>query len=246
MAASKDQAGSQESSQQLVEEAIRLLGQHDSYQAVELIESHEAPLEAIRVYHGMARTLYSRKQVPEMLMIGRAGVQFGLARARNEADLERILELKGAAKALAYDVASNAWPGWNDEGIALTASDLASGRDLARLNLRLAVELKRDSLPQGNAHWLLGAHELAAGKGEQAIACFEQAAAQFQKAGKTEYRLMAEGYRGIARIAGRASAEAGRRELAEAVDALRQLESDDARFFAEQLRSVAKMFASEP
>ena len=41
-------------------------------------------------------------------------------------------------------LSGDSWPGGKDEGIEITASDLAAGIALARQNLRLAKELKRD------------------------------------------------------------------------------------------------------
>ena len=86
-------------------------------------------------------------------------------------------------------LSGDSWPGGKDEGIEITASDLVAGIALARQNLRLAKELKRDDEVFANAHWLLGAHQLAA-----------------------------------------------------AIAALKQIDSDDAKFFAGQLESVGKFF----
>lgn len=225
--------------------AIRTAREEDVFRAMEMIEAHGPPLVVVGLYHQIVRALYSReKNIPLMLMIGRAGVQFGLREARAAKDRMSADELKGAAKALSYDLASNSWPGWNDEGIDLTPSDVANGRDLARLNLRLARELKRGDLPLGNACWLIGAHELSSGEHEKAIASFQDAAAHFTRAEKPDFRLMAEGYVAIARLMSNDAKAEGRRQLDAAVSRLKELGTEDAKFFADQLRSVADFFTS--
>jgi len=69
--------------------------------------------------------------------------------------------LRSTAKGLAYDVGSLTWPGWEEPGIDPTPEDLAFGRECARLNLRLAIELKKPALKISMAYWLVGADALA-------------------------------------------------------------------------------------
>ena len=53
---------------------------------------------------------------------------------------------------------------------------------------------------------------------------------------------MAAGYVGIANRLSPATREQGSQQLAAAIASLKQLGSDDAKFFAGQLESVAKLF----
>src|SRR5579872_5380750 len=103
--------------------------------------------------------LYAHRDVAGMIVFGLAGIRYCLAKSqqRESSDPETSAELKGLAKAMAYNLGANTWPGWDDEGIILGGTDLAIGMHAALLNLRLAHELARGSEVMGNAHWLIGA-----------------------------------------------------------------------------------------
>lgn len=228
-----------------LEKVYALFESGDSYQVFELIESVGQPLEIAAAYHRLLRGIYSRKHdLPRMIMLGQMGIRYCLheaARVGND-DARLAAQLKGMAKTIAYDLAANAWPGFNGPEVAITRSDLLAALDAARLNLRLTGELGRDADVVGNAHWLLGAQYLALGDHTQAIEQFFKSAAQFQQAGKAEYEQMALGYVGITKLAVDKSSVEGKKQLADAVDSLTQIGSDDAKFFARQIEHSAKVF----
>ena len=222
----------------------RILNEGDSFQVIAEIEQQPAK-EAASTYHTLLKQIYSQKRdVARMGLIGRAGIHFCLSEAKKQKDADPKLadELKGLAKSMAYDLAANAWPGWQDEGVVITDTDLAHGLDAARLNLRLARELGRNADILGNAHWLLGAQLLAGGKRPEARAAFQTAAGEFQKAEKTDYEAMARGYALIAQLKNDPADEMARRELANRVQTLRTLGTPDAKFFADQLEKVSAYF----
>lgn len=230
----------------MLEKVVQLSQMSDSFRALQEIHSQGEPLEVAGHHSQLVRDLYGRqKDVPLMVMIGRAGVQYCLSEAerRERDDVELANRLRGMAKTIAYNVSVNCWPAWEDEGISITASDLRAGFDLAKLNLRLAMELKRPADKVAHAYWLLGAHQLAAGEAQEAIESFRAATAHYQEAGQPDGEQMAAGYAGIAKLTMMESADAGRQQLTAAVEALRRIDTDDARFYAQQLESVAKYFA---
>lgn len=229
------------------DEAARLLREQDSFAAVQFIQQQGTPQEVMTLYGDITQWLYGeQKDVAGMIALSRAGIQYGLTEAeRCAADQPDVASsLRGTAKALAFNLASNTWPGWNDEGITLTASDRRIGLDAARLNLRLAVELKRDHLPLCNAHWVIGAHHLADGRYDDARAAFNTAAEHARLAMNAEFEAMCNGYGAMAAILQEPDDSSHRQTFDESVGALRKLDTDDSRFFADQLESVLRLFSS--
>lgn len=226
----------------VLKKSIAIAEKEDVSAATAYLESQGAPLQVAENYSTLVKHLYMPgKDVPRMLLFGRAGIQFALTRAAKSkgATAEK---LKGVAKTIAYNIGSNTWPGWKDEGIKITATDLTVGLDAARLNLRLGIELKRDDFILGNAHWLLGAQLLAAGKHKQALASFRKSTTKFRAAKKTDFTLMAKGYEALTLLA----AEPAEKSRIEAVEAslakLKQAGTDDAKFFAQQIRTAKAVF----
>lgn len=234
-----------QSAPQPVDVVLQVLDQGDLYAACREIEARRAPAEAAELYHVLAQRLYQpRRDVRRMIAVSHFGIHFALSSAeRLEAgDREAAAALRGRAKAIAYDLGANLWPGWQDEGIVLSESDLATGREAARLNLRLAEELGRPPLPRCNAEWLLGAHELAIGASEPARECFTRGRRLAEEAERPEYVRMCEGYAAVARMQAEAEDEGAREDLEKAIESLRTMKTDDSSFFADQLESVRTLF----
>lgn len=229
----------------IAEISRRMQGQ-DSFAAVQYVQQQGAPEDVCALFHKAALARYNdHKDVAGMIALLRAGIQYGLAEAERciDADREQSAELKGAAKAMAYDLGSNTWPGWQDDGVSLTASDRRIGSDAARLNLRLAIELQRDHLPLCNAHWLLGAHQLADDDAPAAAGSFATAAQHAVTAGRPEFESMCHGYSALARYPAGGPGHA-LEHFARSVSELRGMQADDATFFADQLESVRRFFSA--
>ncbi len=229
----------------MLEQVVKLSQEQDTFAAIAAIESQAERRDIVGAYAQLVQDLYyKKKDVPLMLKIGRAGVQYCLGEARRvEADdAESALKLRGVAKMMSFNLSVNCWPAWEDEGVVLTPAEVNSGHDLARLNLRLANELKRAPDKVANAWWLLGAHQLTAGKQDDAVASFENAAKFNGDAKQDDGQWMAKGYAGIAKLTGKDTADQGRKEMETAVAALRKIDTDDSKFYADQLESVAKYF----
>lgn len=226
----------------------QLLTDSDSFAAIQYIEKQGDPKEVIELYLQTALWLYnSPKDVAGMVAISRAGIQYGLTEAERirETDPEMASALRGQAKAMSFNLGANMWPGWRDEGIEITARDQQAGADAARLNLRLAIELERDELPMCNAHWLIGVHYLAAGDHVPATESFDRAVEHARAAEREDFEWMCRGYRRMnARLAERES-ETAKSEFEAAVTHLRQMNTEDAEFFADQIDSVFTFFSGE-
>ena len=163
-----------------------------------------------------------------------------IASAQAAADQRVRTTLIQLAKTASYNLGANTWPGWGDHLDKLGRSEMTAGLDAAKTSLRLVGELGGDVNQQGNAHWLIGAQHLALGDDATALAAFETAADCYRTAGTYEAILLAEGFRALAL----ADRDAARMEFQRAVDALERKGSDDARFFAEQLKTAEKVFST--
>jgi hypothetical protein len=181
----------------LRDEALRIAEQQDSFAAVLFLASQADSLVAAKTFsEAMLFSYWQAKNLPLAVAFGRAGVQFALTAAETlaEPNSELANSLRSTAKALAYNVASFTWPGWNEPGIAVTAADVALGLDAAKTNLRLANELQKGDLPLSRAHWMLGAQQLAAGDFAAATNSFVAAETFAAAANTPTEALLARGF----------------------------------------------------
>lgn len=217
-----------------------LLRTSDRYAAAEWLEQGGEPRVIARRYFAVMSALYWKKHdLPAVLAVAPAGIHFCLSRAKGAPEAEAS-ELRGLAKSMAYDLASFTWPGWNEPGISPSLSDEAIGLDAARLNLRLAIELKRGSDPMFNAHWALGAHQLAAGRFEEAVRSFEQAAETARSAKNRGQELMAAGYALLTKLVAAPNAET---EKAYAANEAALVKEKDGPFFRDQIVTARRVFS---
>ncbi|MEZ6066016.1 MAG: hypothetical protein R3B90_09975 [Planctomycetaceae bacterium] len=228
-----------------LETALKTLDEVDTYAACREIEAAPTAVAACELYHQALKTLYfQRRDLRGMTAVGRAGIHFALSRAQviTSDDPAQAAELRSWAKTMAYDLSANLWPGWRDEGITLTEADLANGLEAARLNLRLAIELDKPLDRQADAHWLVGAHELAAHRSAAAIAAFTKSAELALAADQLDTALMSRGYVAIAQLQANPADQQARAVLDGEIAKLRERGTDDASFFADQLVSVGELY----
>lgn len=181
--------------------ALQILEKKGTFETIEFLAAQADPLIATSAFLEVVRHLYwKRKDIQRTVVMAQAGIQFGLtaAIALRDEEAGRAGEIRSAAKALAYDLGSFTWPGWDEPGIEIDAASLAFGREAARLNLRLAQELKKGPLPLSRAFWLVGAHDLARGEWESAIHHFAEAKRGAETAGAAVEVRLAEGYEYLA------------------------------------------------
>src|SRR4029434_5953870 len=183
----------------------RTIQSGNPYGAAEIMARLGDPKTVARGYTEVTRDLYrTRRDLPSFVLVSRQGIEYLLVKAAEveKADATLAEELRGTAKTMAYNLASNTWPGWNETGIRITPAEIEAGMEAARLNLRLAIELKRGPDPMFNAHWVIGALELARGRHDEAIASYEQARKIATDSNLRAYVLLAGGSIAIAKISG--------------------------------------------
>ena len=220
--------------------------EEDSSAAFAQLEGSGTPGEVAERYGILAQYLFNdRKDLAAMILASRAGIHFNLTRASalDATDKTAAADHRGHAKAIAYNLGANCWPGWSDPGISITTTEREIGLDAARLNFRLAMELRRPAEPRAHAHWLLGAQLLAAGQFDAAAAEFAASGRQFAEADKPIEEQMAVAYEQLTRRVQQVSDAARREQLTGSLAALEALDNDDARFYAAQIRTAEKVFA---
>jgi hypothetical protein len=134
---------------------------------------------------------------------------------------------------IGYNVAADVYPGWEPGIPTPHAATLAAARILAVRSQSYVEHLGNDPTKRGNAIWLLGALDLAAGNRPAAHDEFVEAAACFETA--PEMRLMAQGYATIA---------AGAPGLDGILAQLTALSTEDAIFLRDQLVVARELFAA--
>lgn len=189
--------------QDAVDEAYRRLRARDACAAIETVLSRSVGLEAVRQLGELAKRLYWKdKDLPAYLHIAQAAAAIGIAEAHRigAGDPEAAREALLSVRVQCYNIGSFTWPGWLEPGISIGPGELAAGRDAAAANLRMAEELDCGEIAVSRAHWLVGAHQLAAEDFEGAAASFDRAAEFARGAGSSSEELLGRGYRCLAQI----------------------------------------------
>jgi hypothetical protein len=160
----------------------------------DLTESPDAYSEAMR------HAYWEDKDLAGATAIAFAGISRLLAEARS-AEPSRAYALRSGAKQLTYDLASFTWPGWDEPGIIVTPPEMRAGLAAARANLRMAEELQKGDVALSRAHWILGAHQLAAGHPDEASTSFAEAATAAERAGEPGEAALAQAFGALAAVA---------------------------------------------
>jgi hypothetical protein len=220
----------------------------DSYAIGEIMTRRGDPRTVARLFTETARDIYWKDHdLPAFVELSRRGIDYCLTHAAEveKTDTSLAQDLRGAAKTISYNLASFLWPGWDEPGVKLSAADITIGFEAARLNLRLGAELQRGPEPMSSAHWMVGAFSLATGDHASAIASFEKSRDVATAGNLQANALLATGYIGITRAAGKIDAPRGEKELADAKAALASEKIQDGPFFADQLATAYRVFVKK-
>lgn len=229
----------------VLEKVKALLKSSDTFKAIEFINAQGGPQVVAKRYADLVNDLYwQEKALFDVVTIARAGIQYSLTKAQElaESDSANAAQLRSTAKAIAYNLASYTWPGWDEKDIVISQADLNAGLDAAKLNLRLAIELNKGPKRLSMTYWVLGAQYLAVGEYEEAVRAFDSSKEEAREGKDGTSELLALGYIGVARIAEGTRKAEGQRQLDEAIAGLEKLKTEDSKFFTDQLRTVLKVF----
>jgi hypothetical protein len=192
-------------------------------EAAQSLETHWPPPAA--GFREVGRELYwTHRAVPEYVRLQQQ--QIRRLEALPEPD---VVRLTGAL----YDLASFTWPGWGPEQGEPGAEEVRAGAEAAARSLRLREDPdhagREFTITSGMAHWVAGAHALAAG--ELATARAELALSGDEK--------LARGYLGVVDLVERGD----RSQLDAVLDELAATDDEDSRFYRDQLVTAADVFA---
>jgi tetratricopeptide (TPR) repeat protein len=188
---------------ELKNKAIELMREEDNFSAIEYLNQHADHIEVMDTYMELVKFYYwEKKDLPITVMLSRAGIQEGLniAASLEVNMLEQSQEIRGRARALAYNLASFAWPGWDEPGIKVGDSDLAAGLDAAKVALRLVREIELDELRISRAKWMLAAYYLATREYEEAQKTFDEAAEFASVAESQADELLCQGFAHLTKL----------------------------------------------
>lgn len=224
----------------LIDTGRELARSKDSASLVEFLVSLPDPVQALDICRSLANEAYwERKDLDRAMSIARAGVTIGLTLA---VDSPQAFELRSEAKAMAFNLASFAWPGWDEDGITPVHHHLIEALDAARTNVRLAAELDKGLIAISRGHWMVGAALLALGRYQESIAEFLASRLSADEGRSDVESAMAEGYAALVRVVERPGDVAIEEELAEILDGLRVI--DEGAAYADQIVIARKVFAS--
>lgn len=231
-----------------LQDLIARFRSEDSFAVIEMLCREADALATAKLFSEATNHFYWKdKDLVSSVAAGRAGVQHALTAATRcgPGDATVATELRGQAKAMAYNLASFTWSGWDEPGIVIGPSELAIGMDAAKTNLRLGTELKKGPLPMSRAHWMLAAHELAAGKYDDATKDFTRACEYAGTADALADRWLSVGFGALSELldgTGRPddSMVAQKQRLHEAETQLKTLQ--DGEMFIQQIQTAGRVF----
>jgi hypothetical protein len=228
-----------------ISEIQSLLRDGDSFAAIEAVQREGGAMEIAARYQLLLSELYWKAHdLSAVIIIGRAGILFCLGQSLIAgASPEHLEKFRSFAKGFAYDIGSFTWPGWEEPGIDPTPDQLAVGRDCAQLNLRLAIELKKPPDRLAMAHWLVGAHALAAENPDEAAEQFQMALDILKGiASARALDLNMRGYLAIARLCKNPADIGALADFNEVGKQLQSMTDKDAESYLAQLHTARRMF----
>lgn len=217
------------------QEFIRILQGSETFGALQEIQSRGTPAEIAQRYDALVRDIYWKaRDIGALIAIASGGIHYCLTKMDESSEAEVRDLLGGFAKKLAFNLASFLWPGWDESGVSLTQRDVAVGLNAARLNLRLAKELNKPPDRVEDAHWLLGAHLLAADDAAAAVEEFEQCSPDTRPLFRG-YLLMAQALLGTS---------GAQQQFNELLEAMSHGRDEDDQPNANQLATAFRVFTS--
>jgi hypothetical protein len=127
--------------------------------------SPEAFLTAARQ---IRQSLYwEKKDLASYVVVATHLLDTALSNAKGSSESAKFFGARSLG--LSFDIASFAWPGWNEPGVVVTPTLQAAGLEAARLNFKLAQGVESPEGVRKAAHFILGAQLLAAGEPAEAI-----------------------------------------------------------------------------
>ncbi|MGB3717434.1 MAG: hypothetical protein WA996_23670, partial [Candidatus Promineifilaceae bacterium] len=174
----------------------------DTFAAINYLCKQDDPFSITSSFNDVVGHLYwEDKDLAGVVAMGRAGIQYGLAASAEAESInpKAVREICLKVQALAFNVASYTWPGWEEAGIEPNPTDVALGYDAAKVGVRLVEEMEAEPIKFRRAFWMLGAHQLAAGKSARAEQSFSLSARYADESSAVPESLLARTFGILAR-----------------------------------------------
>jgi hypothetical protein len=188
----------------MIEEALDNIKDQDSYAAIEYLITDEGDeRKKVNGFNVLTNQLYwEEKDLDASIAMGRAGIQYGIMAALQlEQDNPKLAHnIRTTCRAIAINLASFTWKGWDEVGIDIEPSHCLIGLDAAKAALRLSEELDENDLLRSRCHWTLGAQWLSAGELEKARDAFLTASNHAKAANEPGETLLSLGFHFLARL----------------------------------------------
>ena len=221
-----------------------LAEEKDLYAATEFVFGLWEETDMVKVFEDLLLDCYWKaKSVAQVIHFANAGIHYCLAQAcEYDGDADSARELRFAAKRIATNAASFTWIGWDEPGVEISPDQMRHGIAFARYAVRQLHDLDPTDAQLAYTYWFLGAHLIAEGSYEEALAVFITTKDYNESAGDNpDYQTMIEGYIGLAKILS-GDDETGESEFEASIAALKSREGEDAAFYAKQLVEVRALF----
>jgi hypothetical protein len=228
-----------------VAQAVRLVFDEGIDAAARQLEGADDPIQVAHGYAGAARAIYrERKDVPKMLALGRQGYDYAIRKAAEIAASapETSNKLKEMAKTMAFNLAANTWPGWDDPGVVILPEHIDEGLNFAEKSKQLVEELHLGPNRVGTSYWMIGAHHLARRRSDEAHSALQRAKQAYAEAGDNDSVAMIRGYCALADKIDPAKRDEAEAELRRVYDDLNRSGSKGALFYKRQLETADKVF----
>ena len=178
------------------------------------------------------------KDMDAYVLLARLLLQHALGLAEQNPD--QAPDYRRAALPISYNLAANTWPGWEADAPPVSDHNRRLGLEAAYMDVKLTAETAPTDQRRANSLWILGAHLLAEGAYDIAVAIFEAGRADASAAGLEQSATMAQGWIHLANTL------AGTDETAE-LDAIKAElieQGDDGAFYAAQYATALEVFTA--
>ena len=227
--------------------ALETMKNDDYFKAVEYLSRQSNPLEILDAFKEIAKRLYwDSNDMAGVIIFSGAAIQYAQMSVQSVSVKEDVVgQMKEKAAAIAYNLASFTWPGWDKEGLEISITEQNIGMEAAKTNLRSIEEMGGGNLQLARAYWMTGAHRLTLHNTDEAIYCFERSLKYADWADNREETLLAQGYMILAQMLQSEKVDAQDLELLEKLKK-KMVELPDGDTFVGQIETTYDVVFSSP
>ena len=149
----------------------------------------------------------AKHDLASYLVVARAVFEAAMSAVEQSMDAGDRAGYSKVAYTTAYNIAANCWPGWSEEGPAVTNEQRELGAGFARAHLKIVSGLDVSTEAGGlgrvrvaPAYWINAVHELAAGDHEAARRMFSTCADRAASEGTKDVEEMAGGWVALVKV----------------------------------------------